>query len=158
METGDETVKKIRDLLDSRQVDYKYFEHESTPTSEDAARVRGTTPESGAKAIILKTKSGKNLMVVLPGNLKLDSKKIRNYVHEDISFENPDVILEKFGIIIGGVPPYGNILGLETLVDSQLGNNEEIAFNCGKRTASIIMKFSDYLRTSEAKIGDWSKV
>lgn len=158
MEQGDQIIKKIKELLDKNKIIYKYLEHEPTPTSEDAARVRATAPEIGAKAIILRTsKTKKNFMVVLPGILKIDSTKVKKYIKEDISFEDPKVILEKYGIIIGGVPPFGNILGLETLVDQKLGNNEDIAFNCGKRTASIIMKYKDYLKTSDAIEGDWSK-
>lgn len=158
METDDLIVQKIRGILDKNNIAYKYLEHEPTPTSEDAARVRGTKLEQGAKAMILKaSKSNANFMVVLPGNLKLDVKKIRTYVGEEIIFESPDVIFEKYGLAIGGVPPFGNILGIEVLIDIKLFDNDEISFNCGKKTSSIIMKSSDYRKIVGGIEGNWTK-
>lgn len=162
MNKGEEIILKIKQFLESFNISYKYMEHEPTPTSEDAARVRGTKPEEGAKAIILKlSKTNKNVMLVLPGNLKVNSKKVKQYLNEDISFENPDLILKNYGVIIGGVPPFGNLLGngIELLIDENLFLNENISFNCGKRTASITMKANDYKNIIKkvAVIGDFAK-
>lgn len=162
MDKGDEIILKIKLFLESFSIPYKYIEHESTPTSKDAARVRGTKPEEGAKAIILKlNKSLKNIMVVLPGNLKINSKKVKNIFKEDISFEDPYLILKEYGIIIGGVPPFGNLLGdgIEMLVDQNLFLNNNISFNCGKRTASITIKAEDYKKIIQrySIIGEFSK-
>lgn len=155
-------VTSIKDFLNSKHIRYSYVEHEPTPTSEDAARVRGTSPEEGAKAIILKTSSDeRNVMVVLPGNLKLDSKKVKKVLMDDISFENPDLILERFGIVVGGVPPFGNLLGegMQVLIDEKLLDNKNVSFNCGKRTASITISASDYKKAMKdvSIVGDFTK-
>ena len=161
----DEIVLKIKELLDSKGFTYDFLEHDDAITSEDAVRIRGTTPHMGAKALIFKgLKSGKNFMVVLPGDLKVDSKKIRNILKEDIGFEAPKVILDKFGIIVGGVPPFWDLLreGLTDtypgFIDQRLFENEKIAFNCGKRNVSIIMDAKDYREViGESVIGEYSK-
>ena len=156
-------ASKIKDFLNSKHIRFVYVEHEPTPTSEDAARVRGTKPEEGAKAIILKTseEESKNVMVVLPGNLKIDSKKVKQAIDTEISFEDPEVILERFGIVVGGVPPFGNLLGegMKVLIDEKLFLNEKISFNCGKRTASITISSIDYKKAMRdvAEIGDFAK-
>lgn len=162
MDKGNIIVQKIKDLLEQNSVDYNYMEHEPTPTSEDAARVRGTKPEEGAKAIILRTsKTNKNVMVVLPGNLKINSKNVKNYIAEDISFEDPNIILQKFGLIIGGVPPFANLIDSQIifLIDEKLFLNENISFNCGKKTASITMNAKEYRRIIEkyARMGNFAK-
>ncbi len=162
MDKGDNIAQAIKDFLTQHNIEFTYLEHEPTPTSEDAARVRGTKPEEGAKAIILKTsKTKQNVMVVLPGNLKIDSKKIKSYLTQDISFEDPEVILQKFGLIIGGVPPFANLIAqdIQFLIDEKLFLNENISFNCGKRTASITMSAKDYKKITEAisVIGDFTK-
>lgn len=162
MDKGDLVVQKIKNLLEQNNVDYRYMEHEPTPTSEDAARVRGTKPEEGAKAIILKTsKTNKNVMVVLPGNLKINSKNVKNYMAEDISFEDPNIILEKFGLIIGGVPPFANLIDSQIvfLIDEKLFLNENISFNCGKKTESITMSAQEYKKIIEryATVGNFAK-
>lgn len=156
MEKGDLVAQQIRDLLDSKSIEYRFMEHEPTPTSEDSARVRGTPLNEGAKALILRTsKSKKNYMVVLPGDKKIDSKKLKVIIGEDFSFEKPEIILEKYGLIIGGVPPFGALLGIETIYDSSILQNEKVSFNCGTKTKSIDMKVVDFQKAVE---GDWREV
>lgn len=162
MDRDTQVVNQIKDFLNSKHIRYSYVEHEPTPTSEAAARVRGTKPEEGAKAIILKTSSEeKNVMVVLPGNLKIDSKKVRKFLGNDSSFENPGLILEKYGIVVGGVPPFGNLLGegMQVLIDEKLFENDNVSFNCGKRTTSITISASDYKKAMKdvSTIGDFAK-
>jgi len=168
MERDDLIVQKIRNLLDSNNIQYEYVEHEPTITSDDAAGMRDTKPEEGAKALILRTsKTRKNLMAILPGNLKIDSKKLKQLINnEDFAFEDPKVILDKFGLIIGGVPPFWEIVSggydqegiLPAFIDKRLLDNEQIAFNCGKRTCSIIMKTKDYMNVVKGNsVADFSK-
>ncbi len=166
MNKDDLISQKIRELLASKKITYQYLEHEPTPTSEDSAKVRGTKPEEGVKALIFRTsKTKRNFMVILPGYLKVDSKKVKESIREDFSFENPDVILEKYGIVIGGVPPFWNIInhvsGIENfgsfLIEEKIFETERTTFNCGKQTCSIIMKSEDFRKVIDGEIGDWSK-
>ncbi len=155
---GKAISEAIRKKLDSLSIEYNFLEHEPTPTSEDAARVRGISMNEGAKALILKMKkSGKNVMAVIPGDKKSDMKKIAEIVGEAVEFENPEVIKEKYGIEIGGVPPFGGLLGLRVLVDEGVGKNEKVAFNCGERTCSIIMKSEDFLEAVDGEVGSFCK-
>lgn len=156
MDKGDLIAEQIKKLLDSKQIEYKFMEHEPTPTSQDSARVRGTPISEGAKALILRTsKSKNNYMVVLPGDKKIDSKKLKLVIGEDFSFEKPEVILEKYGLIIGGVPPFGFLFGIETIYDSSILKNENVSFNCGTKTKSIDMKTVDFNNAIEGK---WTEV
>jgi len=157
-------VQKIKKLLDQNNIRYEYLEHRPTLTSEDAMKIRNNKSEEGAKALILKAKkSNKNFMVVLPGNLKIDSKAVNNFIGEDIEFEKPDIILIKYGLEIGGVPPFwdiiseGTIDNLESLIDDKLLTTEKLAFNCGKRTCSIIMKTEDFEKVVKGRWGKFSK-
>jgi nondiscriminating aspartyl-tRNA synthetase len=157
--------QKIIDLLKQHNVDFHYSEHEETPTSADSARVRGTPIEIAAKAIILKDKkSGENLMLVLSGHLKIDFKKVEAFLPNikgkkyELTFENPEIIKEKYNVIVGGVPPFGELMGITTLYDESVFTNEQMVFNCGERTASIEMKTADYKKIIDSsKIGQFSK-
>ena len=53
------------------------FEHEPTPTSELAAKVRGVDLATGAKAMVLRSK-GTFFMCVLRASDKIDMKKLKN--------------------------------------------------------------------------------
>lgn len=148
-------VKAIRKLLEEKDITYIYDEHPPVRTSKEAAKTRGTKIEEGAKAIILVgKKSGENFMVVLPAHLRINFSKVREVIGEKCEMENPEVIFNKFGIEVGGVPPFGNVLGLKTLVDKKLDREGKVSFNCGLKTASIEMKSRDLLQALSLQAAD----
>lgn len=84
-------------------------------------------------------------------------KACADIVGEKCEFEDPAIIQERFGLIVGGVPPFGNLLNLDNYFDDRILENERAAFNCGLPTESIIMKSKDLLAVSEAKLGRFGK-
>lgn len=158
IKSGRDMVKAIRQVLDSRGADYDYQIHEETPTSKDSARVRGTRESEGVKAIILKGKStGKNYMLNIPGDKKIDFKAIESEVNEKVEMEKPEVIEQRFGLLIGGIAPFGNLLGIKNFFDKSVLNEKRSAFNCGLKTESIIMNSNDLIDSAEAIVGVFSK-
>jgi nondiscriminating aspartyl-tRNA synthetase len=76
---------------------------------------------------------------------------------EKCEFEDPSVILERFGLQIGGVPPFGPLLGLDTYYDTEIADKSAVAFNCGLATESILMKGKDLIELVDPKWGSFSK-
>jgi nondiscriminating aspartyl-tRNA synthetase len=145
-------------LLKRNEMEYNHKKHEPTPTSEDSARVRGTKPEEGIKAIILKGKSSKeNYQFNVPSHMKLDIKKVKQIVGEACEFEDPEIIKKRYGIVIGGVPPFGNLLGIKTYFDKRIAEEKTAAFNCGMQEESIVMKSEDLIKIVGPKIEDFAK-
>ena len=157
---GSETIRNeiIRRLRD-QDVPFEHLTHEETPvSSEGTAQMRGIPLHHGIKALILRGKSSKkNYQFNIPAHLKLDMKACAEIVKEKCEFEEPAVILERFGLPIGGVPPFGNLLNLDNYFDERIFANEQAAFNCGLRTESIIMKAKDLLVLTDAKLGKFTK-
>ncbi len=156
---GENIRNEIIHLLRKNDMEFKHITHETTPTSEDSARVRGTKLEEGVKSLILRGKnSKKNYQFNIPSHLKLDTKAVAEVVGEKCEFEDPEVIKERFGLIIGGVPPFGPLLNLETFFDNSLQNLEQVAFNCGMPTESLIMKGKDLITLVQPQFGSFCKV
>jgi prolyl-tRNA editing enzyme YbaK/EbsC (Cys-tRNA(Pro) deacylase) len=145
------TVNKISDILKADGCWFETFEHEEVRTSEEAAKMR---PEyklgQGAKALIVKAYlnggANKFIMLVMPANLKLDSKKVCAVVDaKKIRFATEEeVFLITDGVKVGGVPPFGNLFGLDVIVDPRLFDNDKIIFNAGDRRFSIAMGSENY--------------
>jgi nondiscriminating aspartyl-tRNA synthetase len=156
---GAENIRnEIIRLCHKHNFSIDHAKHEPTPTSEDSARVRNTKMEEGIKALILRGKcSKKNFQFNIPAHLKLDMKAASEIVGEKCEFEEPAVILERFGIIVGGVPPFGNLLNLDNYFDESLKKEQRAAFNCGFPTESIIMSSKDLFAIAEPKWGHFSK-
>lgn len=156
---GSQNIRnEIIRLLNHHEMEFKHLVHEETPTSEDSARVRNTPPEEGVKALILKGKnSKKNYQFNLAGPSKLDMKVVSELVGEKCEFEEKEVIFERFGLIVGGVPPFGNLLNIETFFDEKIKSLDNVAFNCGLSTESVIMKSKDLIALVEPKFGSFAK-
>lgn len=156
---GAENIRnEIIRLLKFHEMEFKHVTHEKTATSEESASSRGSKLEEGVKALILRGKNTKkNYQFNIPAHLKLDMKAVAEAVGEKCEFEDPAVILERFGLVIGSVPPFGQLLNLETFFDESISANAVSAFNCGLVTESILMDAKDLFALVQPKVGPFSK-
>ena len=143
-------------LLQQNNIQYELRKHEAVFTSEQAASIRGLSLSSGAKSLLLKA-ADQFYLFVLPGDKKLDTKKIREMVKsKNIRFATPEEVEAVTGTQIGAVYPFGEIAEVEMFVDRTLSENEIIAFNPGVHDKSIIMKFSAYQQVTNCQLFDFS--
>ncbi|PJA47104.1 hypothetical protein CO172_03065 [Candidatus Uhrbacteria bacterium CG_4_9_14_3_um_filter_36_7] len=154
-----QVATKIINLLKKHNVWFETFEHEPTRTSEESAKIRnGYTLHEGAKALIVRIKisntNKKFIMLVVPGDLRFETIKVKLLFNaKDVRFATEEEVSELTdGVKPGGVPPFGNLFGLEVLVDSLLLQNERIIFNAGDRRFSVGMKSSDYQKIVNPRI------
>ncbi len=141
-----ETVtSRLRGMLDGVGVTYRHLVHESTPTSEDSARVRGEPLEVGGKALVMKA-DGRFLLLVISAARRLESKRLKKALKaRSLRFVSREELQELTGLVPGSVPPFGRpLLELDLLVDASVLEQERIAFNAGSMTESIIMATSDW--------------
>ena len=147
-----EIFLKIKTLLDENHMEYELSEHEATITSDDAARIRGVDLSTGAKSMILKSKS-KFIQTVLPGNKRINYKILKNHLGlKDLSLASEDQVYELTGLIKGSVPPFGKMLGFDTYVDPGLLENEWINFNAGSVSISIKMRSHEWFELTKPEI------
>ncbi len=149
-----DVTEKIKEFLDSKNIKYKVMEHEPTPTSEIAAKVRGTSLDQAAKALVFRSE-GKFLMCVVPGNSKVEFKKVKHIIKSDsLSLADRHEVEEITETLPGGVPPFGNLFDIPIYLDKKLFDNQEIVFNAGKQTVSIMMKLDDYIHAVRPIVDD----
>jgi Ala-tRNA(Pro) deacylase len=148
---------RLLQWLDQRGARYRLMEHAPVFTSEEAARVRGTPIEAGAKALVLDAQD-RFVHVVLPGNRRVDNARVRAVLGtRTLRFATPEELLALTGCVPGAVPPFGNLFGLPVLVDEALARRGEIAFNAGGNTVSLVMRAADFLELSGARVHPLSK-
>ena len=115
--------------------------------------MRGATLASGAKAILVRAKTGaaasEFVLVVIAADQKLDSKACKKALGaKSISFASEAEVLEITGCVPGAVPPFGSAWGLRTLMDTSVQEQgATINFNAGLRTFSVLgLSVADFLR------------
>lgn len=148
--------EKIKQLLNGNNIKYKLFKHKPVFTSEEAAKIRNTDLKQGAKALIMFA-DDKPIMIVLSANLKVDTKKFKetNKI-SDLRMAKPEEVKQVTNVEIGAVPPFGNIFSIPLYVDRRLGENEQIVFNAGSHTQSIMMSYKDYKKVAQPIVGEFS--
>ncbi len=153
-------TEKITSILKENNCWFETFEHAPVRTSEEAAKLRtGYTLHQGAKTIIARVReSGKGkrfVMFLVPGDKRFDADKIKSeFGLSDLRFAIESEVAEITGNVLpGGVPPFGNLFGLEVYTDRGVLENEKIIFNAGDRSFSVAMKSEDFVKLVNPKIG-----
>lgn len=148
---GSKTVKRITDRLDAMKINYQLMEHEPVRTSEEAAKIRGTKLSEGAKAMVLLSKEYDNkfYMVVIPADKQLDLQKASKYIGEEVRVASAEEVEGYTGVKVGGVPPFGRLMGMDLFYDRSMYSKERSAFNCGRKDRSIIIQTKDLIRAAQ---------
>lgn len=149
--------QKIIEMLDAQGIKYEVTEHEPVYTSEQAARVRNESVNTGAKSLLLKADND-FVLVVLPGGKRLSSKKLKDFLGlKNLRFATKQEVKEIMGCEIGACYPLGKIIGIKTIVDDTFLENDKISFNPGLHDKTIKLKLKDYLLIAAAEMGDVSE-
>ncbi len=153
---GLKVYEQIVKLLEKNKCAVKTYEHEPVFTSEQAASVRGTKLEQGAKALVM-IADKKPVMLVLSAATKVDLKAFKKvYAVKDLRMAKPEEVEEITGLKIGAIPPLGNLFDLPTYVDAKLGENQKISFNAGLHEKSLEMYYTDFARLVEPIVGKFT--
>src|SRR5438477_6924654 len=92
--------ERIEQKLNDAGVPFTVLRHEPVFTSEQAAATRGTPLSSGAKALVMKADE-RFVVVILPADRKLDSKKARDSLRvKSLRFANKEELAQ-----LTGLPP-----------------------------------------------------
>ena len=152
-----ETVHaKLVALLRGEGADFRLTHHDPVTTSAEAAAVRGAELRSGAKAMLVKGRTGL-VLAVLAGDRKVDWKLLAPLVGgKGARFANDDELLAATGLSKGAVPPVGAIFGLRTIYDESLLDVETVNFNAGTHTNSISMRRDDLIRIGGGEVAAFS--
>ncbi len=147
-------LEKIQELLDDNHVNYTLTEHEPVHTSEEAAKVRGTTLSQGAKALIFFADK-KPLLIVVPGDKRANLKKFKKtFSIKDLRMASPEEVTQLTGLKIGAIPPIGKAINLPSYFDQSVKSTDTAVFNAGSHSHSIAMKAQDLIKIEQPKLCD----
>jgi Ala-tRNA(Pro) deacylase len=149
--------ERLNGYLLANGIAFQVSRHEAVFTSEEAARVRGTSLSSGAKALICKVDDA-FVMFVLPADRRLAGKLVRrNAGIRNLRFASRDEVLDLTGLTPGSIPPFGKLFGLETWCDERLSQEPCINFNAGDHSISISMSYTEYERVEKPRLGQFTE-
>ena len=149
-------TRRLLDLLETSGVPHRVLRHQPARTSEEAARLRGTPLEVGAKAVVCHA-DDEIVLIVVPADRRLDERAFRRQTRvRSVRMVDADQVQELIGAPIGAVPPFGSLVGLTTYADRAVVEREQIAFNAGARDVSVTIRGPDYATLERPVLGDFA--
>lgn len=125
----------------------------STRTAKEAAETIGCQVAQIIKSLIFKTKiSRKPILVLASGVNRVNEKTIENLVGEQLEKADAAFTREITGFAIGGIPPIGHKQKLETFVDEDLLQYEELWAAAGTPNAVFNLHSKDVVALTQGKI------
>ena len=148
------SAQKIQDILLRLGSNFQVVEfNESTRTAQEAADRAGCQLGQIVKSMIFKGQvTNKAILVLTSGTNRVDEKKISQYLGEMIVRADPDFVRANTGYAIGGVPPVGHTHPMETFIDEDLLNYENVWAAAGTPNAVFELSSSDLVKITRGKI------
>jgi nondiscriminating aspartyl-tRNA synthetase len=142
---GENVRNEILSLLNGKQIPFEHIVHRET-VSHNVAKEIGVNMHEGLKCLIVRgKKSNMNYLICVLGHQKIDMRALSILVDEKCEFEKIETIKTVFGLDVGGIPPFGFLLGIEAYFDENIRDCREVVFSCGLMNESIRMKLEDLL-------------
>jgi Ala-tRNA(Pro) deacylase len=150
-------LKKLRDFLDSKNIKYMTINHSKAYTANEIAATAHIPGKELAKTVMVKV-DGKMTMTVLPASYKVNFELLQEATGaSNVELSSEQEFKDMFpGCEIGAMPPFGNLYGMEVLVDKSLCEDEEIAFNAGSHTELIRLSYKDFEGLVKPKVVKFS--
>ncbi len=146
------TLKKF---LDEKHIRYVTIAHSAAFTAQEVAESAHVRGKELAKTVIVFA-DGQMTMAVVPATCKVDLDYLRRAMSSRrVALATEQEFRDKFpGCELGAMPPFGNLFGMEVIVDRQLAMDKEIAFNAGSHTELIRLAYEDFERLVQPRKAD----
>ena len=146
---------RTKEFLDGKGISYEILEHLPAYTAQEVAAVTHISGYDVAKVVMVKV-GGEFVMAVLPAAKQLDLDALQKLMG---SQQHPRLANEQeFGSLfpdceLGAEPPFGNLYDVPVVVDQQLTQEEQIAFNAGSHREIMQIGYTDYARLVQPRVG-----
>jgi prolyl-tRNA editing enzyme YbaK/EbsC (Cys-tRNA(Pro) deacylase) len=122
------SAKKVQEALTALGLSCQVVElPASTRTAQEAAQAIGCTVAQIVKSLIFRgTRTGKPILVLASGVNRVNEQRLGEMAGEPIGKADADFVRKHTGFAIGGVPPVGHSTPIETYIDADLLQYQEI--------------------------------
>ncbi len=149
---SEELRQKVFDKLDSLDIDFSIYEHPPLDTIDIALRYWKDIDSMHCKNLFFRNHKGKKHYLVIikdttPFNISSLEKKLKQ---GKLTFASEKRLKKYLGVRPGSVSPFGLINDEDTHVhvflDEQLQNADRISFHPNDNTASLVLKYEDFIK------------
>jgi len=148
------SAQKVQDALASLGLTLQVVELPgSTRTVVEAAQAIGCQVGQIVKSLVFKGKrSGRPVLVAASGPNRVDEQKIEALISEPLGKADAEFVRQRTGFVIGGVPPVGHSERIETFIDQDLLQYDEIWAAAGTPHAVFHLTPADLVRITGGQV------
>ena len=146
--------KRLTDCLDEKRSVTKFCVIQKQLPRKRSPRPEHLKGRRHAKVVMVKS-GAQQLMIVLPAEHLIDLEKLVKIVGQDLSLESEGEFESLFpDCAVGAMPPFGNLYGVPTYVDTSLAEEDYIVFEAGTHTEAIKLGYRDYEKIMKPDVKD----
>lgn len=149
-----DSARKVQNALDAAGLACDVVEMpQTTRTAREAAEAAGCTVAQIVKSLVFRgTRTQKAYLVIASGANRVNEQRLAELVNEPVEMPDADFVRRKTGFAIGGVPPLGHDQALETYIDRDLLQHEEIWAAAGTPNAIFKLTPSDLQAVTRGRV------
>ncbi|MEM2929095.1 MAG: aminoacyl-tRNA deacylase [Nitrososphaerota archaeon] len=145
----------LESYLKQNNVWYRFISKLETIHTADAAKVAGIELNRVTKNLVCETNEGKYVLLIIPGDKKVDLKKASEILKVKKVYLIPfDKAEEISGYPPGGTPSVGHKTKMKVIIDKSVLIYETVYCGGGSRDKLLELKTSDIIRLNNAIIAD----
>lgn len=145
----------LREWLLAEGIWHRFIEKPETVHTADASAVSGVDLALLTKNLLAKTSGGESILLIVPGNMRVDLKKVAKLLNVRnvslVPFEEAEGIS---GYPPGATPSVFHKSKLRVLVDTALRNQETLFCGGGARDSILEIRVVDVIRLNNALVSD----
>ncbi|MEN8128216.1 MAG: YbaK/EbsC family protein [Planctomycetota bacterium] len=144
---------KVIEFLDSKGVHYEMSQHRPTFTAQQMAAEEHVPGMNVAKPVVVKADETYYLCV-LPACCKIDMDTLKSELGVGhVQLADEEEMTRLFGdCALGAEPPFGDLYGLETVMDATLEDDSFIIFQAETHELAIRMDLNDYKKLAVPRV------
>lgn len=152
-------LAKLHQFLVKNNVSYTHHVHPMVYTAREVASMEHIPEHRMAKTVVYSGDEGYG-MAVLPADYVVEMPELRVALGlARVRLATESELAELFpDSELGAMPPFGNLYGLPTYLESSLADEEKIAFNAGTHRDVVYLGMDDYKRLVKPTIIHFSRL
>jgi Cys-tRNA(Pro)/Cys-tRNA(Cys) deacylase len=147
----------LENFLKENGLWYRFIEKSETIHTADAAKAAGIELNRLTKNLVSKTDSGEHVLLIVPGDKKVDLDKAAKVLGvRKIRLVPFDKAEEISGYPPGGTPSIGHKTPMKIVLDKSLLSYQTVFCGGGSRTRLLELRTEDIVRVGKAIVSDIS--
>lgn len=150
-----ECSERLQSYLRESNVAFELVEHPVAYTAQEVAASEHVPGRMFAKVVMV-VADGKLTMLVLPAMEMVRFNEVAKALGATkIRLASEDEFASRFADCDrGAMPPFGYLYGVPMIVDASLARNERIVFQPGTHTATMSVRYADYVRLVQPRVAE----